>query len=374
MIVRREAVASPFDPFVLPAGQVLRNRLILAPMTTYSSYEDGTIRETEIEYLRRRAAGGFGMVMTAACYVHGSGQAFKGQWSCADDRFLPSLRSVAEAIGAEGAFSVLQIHHGGRQCPSELCGGQPWSASAVPSERPNAEVPRPMTDADIETVVQAFACAARRAHEAGFDGVEIHGANTYLLQQFVSPHSNRRDDRWGQDHLAFPLAVTDAVLGAVPTGYPIGYRFSPEEAETPGIRWSDTARLIDALCARPLAFLHVSLRDHRAPSLNGEFDEPTLRRVGRQIAGRLPLIGVGGVKELADAQRVLDSGADLVAIGRVGISDPEWPRHAQAGEAIRTKVPARDAERVLTIPAGLAARIATVPGWFEVEEEPSGVR
>jgi len=361
-------VATPFDPYLLPAGQGLRNRLVLAPMTTYSSYDDGTIRESEVEYLRRRAAGGFGMVMTAACYVHPSGKAFRGQWSCADDRFLPSLRSVADAIRSEGAFAVLQIHHGGRQCPSELCGEVPWSASAVASERPNAETPRAMTEEDVETAIRAYADAARRAFEAGYNGVEIHGANTYLLQQFVSPHSNRRDDRWGQERLAFPLAVTDAVLEAVPTGYPIGYRFSPEETETPGIRWADTARLIDALCTRPLAFLHVSLRDHRGSSLNEEFDEATLVRAARQIGGRLPLIGVGGVKVLDDAQRVLDLGADLVALGRIGISDPEWPRHAQSGQPIRTKVPSHNAEEILTIPAGLAARIASVPGWFEVEE------
>jgi 2,4-dienoyl-CoA reductase-like NADH-dependent reductase (Old Yellow Enzyme family) len=342
---------------------------MLAPMTTYSSDERGLVRDDELAYLRRRSEDGFGAVVTAACYVHPGGHAFDGQWGCDGDDKLPSLRAAAEAIRAGGAAGILQIHHGGRQCPSRLCGGQPVSASDVPSDRPNAERPRPLTPAEIEASIRSFADAAVRAQAAGFDGVEIHGANTYLLQQFVSPHSNRRDDEWGQDRLRFPLRVADAVLEAVGPGFVVGYRFSPEELETPGIRWPDTERLVDALLERPLSWLHVSLREYGQGSLHSDFEEPVIARLARQIEGRMPLVGVGAVLTREDAEAALALGADMVAVGRAAVSDPEWVTKARRGEAPRTAVPARDAATRCVIPRGLARKIYATPGWFEVEEE-----
>ncbi|MBE0643830.1 MAG: NADH-dependent flavin oxidoreductase, partial [Bacteroidetes bacterium] len=202
-----------FTPLRLRCGLTLSNRITVAPMTTWSSHQDGTIHPDEIAYLRRRSRGP-ALVMTAACYVQPEGHAFDGQWSCHSDAMLPSLRSAADAIHDEGALAVLQIHHGGRMCPASLLGHAPLSASAVPAERPGADIPRAMTEEEILACIDAFADATRRAIAAGYDGVEIHGANTYLLQQFFSPHSNRRDDAWGgtlEKRMRFPLAVARAV-------------------------------------------------------------------------------------------------------------------------------------------------------------------
>jgi 2,4-dienoyl-CoA reductase-like NADH-dependent reductase (Old Yellow Enzyme family) len=351
------------DPISLANGLNLRNRLVVAPMTTYSSYEDGRIREDELPYLRRRAEGGFGIVMTAACAVHPRGKAFDGQWVCWEDTFMDSLISAADAIHDGGAAAVLQIHHGGRQCPSRICGGPPLSASAIPSERPNAETPVAMTDEEIEETIYAFSMAALRAQAAGYDAVEIHGANTYLLQQFVSPHSNRRDDEWGQDRLAFPLAVVDSIMQTVP-GYPVGYRFSPEESENPGIRLEDTFKLIDGLCTFDLSFLHISLGNFRQGSIRGDYEAPTLTRVLEHIDGRLPLIGVGSVKTHADYDEIRAMGADLVALGRVAITEPEWPKVRSP----RLSIPASNAADVLTVPEGLTNKIYAVKGWFPVDE------
>lgn len=356
-----------FDPFVTPLLS-LKNRLVLAPMTTYSSHENGVIRDTELTYLERRAKAGFGMTMTAACYVHKTGHAFPGQWAASDDSFLPSLKSVADGIHRGSSFAVLQIHHGGRACSARLC-GEVLSASDIPIERPNAETPRAMTEDEIQTMIRAFADAARRGRDAGFDGIEIHGANTYLLQQFVSPHSNRRNDVWGQDRLKFSREVVAAVLEAVGPGYPVGYRFSPEEKETPGIRLPDTLGLIDMLCQFPLAWLHISLSDFRQTSLVGDYTEPTLELVARAIAGRLPLIGVGSIKTREDADACLELGADLVAVGRAAIIEPDWPTAIREGHPRRQKFPKENAERDLVLPAGLVNRVLNAPGWFEVEEE-----
>lgn len=336
-------------------------------MTTYSSQPDGWISDDEIPYLRLRAEGGFGLVMTAACYVHPSGHAFDGQWSCAEDRVIPSLRAVADAIREGGSYSTLQIHHGGRACPGRLCGGQPVSASAIPAERPNAETPRELTDDEIEEIIASFGQAARRAREAGFDSIEIHGANTYLLQQFVSPHSNRRTDKWGQNRLLFSQRVIDEVL-ANAGDLPVGYRFSPEELENPGIRWENTADLIDLLCAKGLAFVHVSLWDFRMKGLNGDWPKPTLERVAEKVAGRKPLIGVGQIWTLADAEEAMDMGADLVAVGRAALTHPDWPRHIAGGGEPRKTIPATGAKELFTWPAGLEDIAYNRAKWFEIEE------
>lgn len=360
-------MADVYSSLRLRSGLTLKNRLVLAPMTTYSSYPDGNLRESEEPYLESRSEG-LGATMTAACYVHKSGHAFEGQWACSGDAFLPSLARGAEAIHRGGAAAILQIHHGGRQSPSRLC-GRSVSASAIPSERPNAEVPAELTNAEIEELIAAFAKAAGRAKAAGYDGVEIHGANTYLLQQFVSPHSNRRTDRWGQDRTAFSVAVTEAVLAEVGPRFAVGYRFSPEEVETPGIRMADTEALLERLCNLPLDWLHISLGDFRQSSLNKEFEEPTLTRVLRAIDGRVPLIGVGSVKTVTDAQACLDMGAEMVAVGRAAITERDWGRRALTGETPRLKFPRQGAAEMLTLPEGLVNRILNAPGWFELEDE-----
>lgn len=356
-----------FTPFQLPR-LTLKNRLVVAPMTTYSSLPDGQIHPDELDYLHRRAAAGYGMVMTAACYVHKSGHAFEGQWSCADDSTLTSLHAAAEAIRSGGAAACLQIHHGGRRAPSRLC-GRPLSASAIPSEIAGAETPFAMTEVEIEEMIAAFGQAARRAREAGFDAVEIHGANTYLLQQFVSPHSNRREDRWGMDRLLFSTEVVDRVRAAVGPSFPVGYRFSPEENETPGIRLSDTFDLIERLAERGLDWLHISLRDYRQGSFH-DGDEPLLKRVSLAIGGRVPFIGVGSVRLTSDAEACLTGGADLVAIGRAAISEPEWPHCALAEQPPRLTIDASLGRNELTLPEGLWNKILAVEGWFEVENRP----
>lgn len=329
-------------------------------MTTYSSYADGVIREDELPYLALRAKS-FGIVMTAACRVHKSGHAFEGQWSCEDDRFLDSMRSVAEAIHSAGALAVIQIHHGGRQCPSRLC-GTPWSASAVPAERPNAETPHAMTQVEIDIVVEAFGAACRRAEQAGFDAVEIHGANTYLLQQFVSPHSNRREDVYGEDRLRFSREVIRSCKAY--TNLPIGYRLSPEEPETPGIRLNDTWPLLDLLCEEGMAWIDVSLRRYDQPSLHDANSRPVLEQVSDYVNGRSPVMGGGAVKTKSDAEACK---ADFVYVGRAGITQPDFVDVALNEGLPTTVVPAEGAAEKLTIPNGLATKIYDVPGWFPVE-------
>jgi len=157
------------------------------------------------------------------------------------------------------------------------------------------------------------------------------------------------------------------VLSAVGEGFGVGYRLSPDEPETPGLRMADTRALVDALCERPLAYIHVSTQDRRQTSPIGEYGGAALAEVAGHLRGRLPLIGVGGVRTVEDALEVLAFGADLVAIGRAAITEPDWPTKAKAGEPLRLKFPREGAAEKLTLPKPLAEKMLAVPGWADLD-------
>ena len=365
-----------FEPYRFRCGLTVANRIVIAPMTTWSSNPDGTIHNDELAYLRRRSHG-FGLVITAACYVMPEGHAFHGQWGCHDDSMLPSLHRAAETIHDCGSTAILQLHHGGRMCPKDLLGHAPLCASAVPALRPDADVPREMTLDDIHRTIEAFGSATRRAIGAGYDGVEIHGANTYLLQQFFSPHSNRRTDDWGgslERRMRFPLAVLRAVQDAASTAgrpFAVGYRLSPEEIEDPGITLEDTLVLIDALAERSPDWIHVSVREYFKGSIRNKAESaPPTTRIVQQLAGRTPVIGVGKVVTPEHAQAVCRDGCTLVAMARIVLTEPEWVEKVKNGKAtsIRDRLPRRDGDSLLTLPSALYERLLSVKNWMTVDE------
>jgi len=364
-----------FAPKTLQSGVEIKNRIVMAPMTNFSSNDDGTVSSAEVAYYARRS-NGVGMVITACTYVTPNGKGFPGEFAGDRDEMIPSLRRLAEAIQAQGARAVLQIFHGGRSCPPELVpNGDVVSASAVPNEK--GVVPRELTDAEVEGIVRDFGEATRRAIEAGYDGVEIHGANGYLIQQFYSPHTNRRTDRWGGDEekrLAFPLAVVDAVNSAVrqhaKRPFLVGYRFSPEEPETPGLTMAETFRLIDALAEKSLDYIHVSLQDFwSAPRRGADESKARIEWIVERAAGRVPVIGVGSIHTPEEALKAFGAGIDFVALGRELIMEPDWVKKVvEEREAdIRTTV-TKDDQAELVVPDPLWNAIMNTPGWFPVVE------
>jgi 2,4-dienoyl-CoA reductase-like NADH-dependent reductase (Old Yellow Enzyme family) len=364
-----------FEPFTFPCGITAKNRLALAPMTHCSSHPDGTVSEQELPYYRMRAQG-LGIVITAAAMVALDGKGFNNQFGVHDDAMLPGLKTLADTLHQQGALAILQIHHGGRMSPPELVpDGKIYSASAIPAVREGLPLPLEMTEAHILQTIQAFGDATRRAIQAGFDGVELHGANTYLLQQFFSPHSNRRTDRWGgnvQQRMAFPLAVIDAVKTVVKTHasqpFIVGYRFSPEEVENPGITFEDSLLFAETLAAQHLDFLHVSSNQFWGGSLRDGQDKMSRAvRIQAAVGHRVPIIGVGSIATPDDAFKVLNTGVPLLAIGRELVVEPNWVSKVQADEIsqIRTTLRPTDQEE-LGIPDGLWQMIIHVPGWFPV--------
>ncbi|KWW21345.1 NADH-dependent flavin oxidoreductase [Peribacillus simplex] len=362
-----------FESFNIGKGVEVKNRLVMAPMTNFSSNPDGTVSDEEISYYERRSSG-VGMVITACTYVTANGKGFHGEFGGDTDEMIPSLSRLASAIKAKGAKAILQIFHGGREVPPELVpNGDVVSAGDIPSVGEGKTVPRPLTEKEIESIILDFGETTRRAIEAGYDGVEIHGANGYLIQQFFSPHSNRREDKWGgslERRLSFPLAVVDEVQKAVANHakapFIVGYRFSPEEPETPGITMDDTLALIDGLVKKDLAYLHVSLMDFWSKGRRGaNANRPRMEVIKERVGDQVPVIGVGSIYTADDAINALQSGVPLLALGRELIIDPEWVQKVEQGREteIVTKIN-KDHQRQLEIPDPLWQAIIHSPGWF----------
>ncbi|MGP2482275.1 flavocytochrome c [Pantoea eucalypti] len=323
------------NPLTLPNGAVLKNRLVMAPMTTCTGFYDGTVTSELVEYYRARA-GSIGTVIVECCFIDNRGPAFPGAIAIDSDNKIPGLKRIADAIKSEGSTAILQIYHGGRMVEPELIGGKtPVAPSAIAAPREGATQPLALSAEEVDTMITKFGDAVNRAIKAGFDGVEIHGANTYLIQQFYSPNSNQRDDKWGgsRDNRArFPLEVLEITHKMAErfahNSFIIGYRFSPEEIEVPGIRFDDTLYLLEKLAARGLDYVHFSVGQLLRPSIVDTQDPTPL--IEKFIAMRspelakVPVIGVGGVVNKADAELALEKGYDLVAIGKACIAYPNW--------------------------------------------------
>lgn len=323
-----------FEPYTLNNGVTVANRLVVAPMTHWASDAEGHITDTERAFLNGRAEG-FGLFVTAATLVSPEGKAFAGEPEAIGAEDLASLKETAAFIKGQGAKAILQLHHGGRQALKELVEGRDRVSASSDSEidggEQTADGVRAMSDEEIQGVIAAFGRATALAIEAGFDGVEIHGANGYLLQQFFSGHSNRRTDEWGgsvENRMRFPLAVVDAVTSARDKAqrpdFIIGYRFSPEEPEERGLTMTDTYALVDALVEKPLQYLHVSLHDFFAHARRGA--DTSVQRVTllhERIAGKLPLIGVGNLLDAADVDHAWGTGSvEFLAFGKAVLLNP----------------------------------------------------
>lgn len=360
-----------FEPFTFPNGMTIPNRLLLAPMTTNSSFENGMVTGDELRYYARRSQG-LGAVITSCAHVLENGR-FAGSLSAASDNRIESLAKLAQTIQQNGTKAILQIFHVGRMGNRRaLRGEQPVSASAVAPLRENAETPRELRADEVEEVVQAFKEATRRAIQAGFDGVELHGANTYLLQQFFSPHSNRREDEWGgslEKRMKFPLAVVEAAQKAVAEyaekPFLLGYRISPEEMEEPGITLEDTLALIERLKAMELDYLHISTGNIRQTSMRNKEDKtPVLKKIIAAVGDDLPLVGVGAVHTAEDGLAALEMGLPLVAVGRQLLVEPDWVQKVQEGREAEIRMAIRSEDREdLAFPDEMWEYVKSRPGW-----------
>ncbi len=319
-------------PYSFPrTGTTIRNRLVLAAMTNKQSHADGSLSEDELKWLAARARGGFGIVTTCAAHVSRDGQGWDGELGVFEDSLLPGLKRLASALRSEGAVSLVQIFHGGVRAPSRLTGQQPFSASVFELDTKDFEVPREATVEDIERTIAAFAAAARRCAEAGFDGVEIHGAHGYLITQFLGTSSNTRTDEWGgslENRARFLRRIVAATREATPTDFLVGVRISPEVADQ-GVELDDSLKVARWLADDGVDFVHVSNWDSfKAPAAHPESKKMLSTWFREAVGADMPLIATGGVWTPAEADLVLSHGADMVGVARAAIGNDSWPHTA----------------------------------------------
>jgi len=308
-------------------GDAWPNRLVLAPMTNKQSHPDGTLSEDELHWLSRRAEGGFGVVMTCAAHVSHAGQAWIGQMAAWDDRFVPGLRQIPEAVSRYGRRSILQLYHGGRRAKSVVSGEPtlaPWADARTGSRR--------MTIEEIREAVDDFAAAARRAQDAGFDGVEVHAAHGYLIEQFLDSSRNTRDDEFGGDfegRARFLRAVVERIRDLTDPDFQVGVRISPE---SDGIILEESQALAASMMASGLIdFLDLSLWDSFKYPRDSRFAERPLLEQFADLPRHGVRVGVAGkIYSGAAVQECLDRGADFVVVGTAAIVHHDFANRVMA--------------------------------------------
>lgn len=321
----------------------IKNRVFMAPMVRNYADEQGRMTPRYLAHLERIARGGVGAMILEAAFVSPEGRGFRHQLGLHDDHVIAGLSEAVRSIHSQGALAGIQLYHAGRQTTHQVIHEQPVAPSELPCPLLN-ELPHALDLAEIRSLVHAFGAAARRAMQAGFDFVEIHAAHGYLITQFLSPFSNRRDDTYGgsvEKRRRFLGEIIDAVRTATNAEYPITARISADEMVPGGMDASDAVDLARWLEQRGIAAVHVSTgnygsytRGQMIPPMATE-DAPLVKYAALiKQAVSIPVIAVAKLRTPALAEAVLENGqADFVALGRELLADPDWPLKAQDGRA-----------------------------------------
>ncbi|MEX3974341.1 NADH:flavin oxidoreductase [Paraburkholderia caribensis] len=323
-------------------GIALRNRIAVAPMTRITATEYGHPTQTMFDYYKRFAKGGFGLVTTEGIYTDKAfSQGYRFQPGLADDEQAKAWSTFNREMHEHGTPVFAQLMHAGALSQGNVYRSHTVGPSAV---RPKGEQmkfyfgqglyaePKQMTDAEIDEAIQGFVAAARRAvNIAGFQGVEIHGANGYLLDQFLTAGTNRRTDRWGGDTKArvqLLVDVVEAVRLGIGDAVPVGIRISQGKVNDFGSRWSggeaDAEVIFGTLADAGIDFLHVTEFEAWQPAFEGTHD--SLVTLARRYAPAVTVIANGGLHTAERINHALASGADLVTVGRGALANPDLPK------------------------------------------------
>ncbi|AKU98635.1 FMN oxidoreductase [Labilithrix luteola] len=348
--------AKLFEP--LRVGQLqLDNRIVIAPMCQYSAV-DGCMTDWHLIHLGHLALSGAALLTIEATAVLPEGRISYGDVGLWDDRTEHAVADVLRSIRRHSKMPIaIQLAHAGRKASTDL----PWLGGAqippgrengwqtvAPSSDPYAQHEHPPMALDREgmkRITQAFATAARRAARLGVDAVQIHGAHGYLLHEFLSPLSNRRDDEYGGRSLAnrmrFPIEVFDAVRQAFPSDKPVTMRVSGTDWVAGGWDIEQTVEFAKTLEARGCAAIHVSsggLDPRQRIPVGPGYQVPLARAVKHDVS--MPVVAVGLITEYEQAEAIVGTGdADLIALARTILYDPRWPWHAAAHLGARVQAP-----------------------------------
>ena len=324
------------------------NRFVRSATHEFMAEDDGTPTERQAEVYRKLAEGEVGLIITGHAYVNPEGKASPRQTGIFDDRFIGPLSRLSSAVLGTPSRIFVQIAHAGRQSNKRLCGGTPIAPSAVfdPSSKVH---PREMTAADIRATVEDFVQAARRAQEAGFDGVQIHAAHGYLLSTFISPHTNRRTDEWGgsvENRSRILVEIIRGIKTACGWQFPVLIKLNSTDFLPTGLSVEDAVAIARILEAEGLDGVEVSggmaesgrgsvWMGLRAEDEEGYFTENAAKF---KAVLKIPVSGLGGNRTLAVMDEFIRQGrADMISLSRPLIRDPFLVRKFRFGEAVKSE-------------------------------------
>ena len=327
----------------------IKNRIVMPPMTTRTADDEGFVTEDCIAYYLTRVRGGTGLITVEMASPEKVGRHRRREIGIYDDRFIPGLKRLVDAIHRGGAKASIQLGHAGGHTRIDICGETPIAPSAIP--HPVYEttfetiVPQEMTKARIQETIAAHIAAAQRARTAGFDCVEIHAAHGYLISQFHAPFENRRNDEYGgalENRARFGLEVLRAVKSAADIA--VVFRLSVEDFFPGGLRFSEGRQIAIWAAAAGADALHVTAGHYRSqpsaqvvlPPMN--FADATFLDYAADVKKRVnvPVIAVGRLGDPTTAERAVSQGkTDFIALGRALIAEPQWVEKVRRGEPIR---------------------------------------
>lgn len=325
-----------------------RNRIVMPPMGTNYAGENGEVTDKLINYYSERAKGGTGLIITEVGAVdYPEAKAIINQIRIDNDKFIPGLHELTSSVHNHGAKIFIQLHHAGRQTtPNEIEGKQPVSASPVKDEFLQVE-PRELDKEEVEELVNKYIDSAERAKKAGFDGIELHGAHGYLIGQFISSRTNKRDDKYGgdlEDRLTFSLEIIEGIKERLGEDFPISFRLSGDEFIEGGHGIEESKKVAKKLEKAGINVLHITAGIYESmPNILEpmRFEEGWRTHISKQIKEvlEIPTITVGVIRKPEMANQIIKEGiADFVSVGRGHITDPYFTRKAAKGntEKIRS--------------------------------------
>ncbi|MCT4605682.1 MAG: FAD-dependent oxidoreductase [Marinisporobacter sp.] len=328
-----------FEPINI--GKIeIKNRLVVPPMVVSLCNEDGTITERFIDYHEAKAKGGFGLIITENYAITPAGKGFKYMGCMWNDEQMESNKELTRRVHKHGAKIALQIFHAGRETSSALTGMKIVAPSAIP-DPVIGEMPHALTEEEIQVIVEQFGDAALRAKQAGFDAVELQGAHGYLINQFMSPFSNKRVDGYGgnlMNRVRFALEIIENIQAKVGKDYPILYRISADELIENGLTIEDTKVMVKILENAGVAAIDVSVGVYAsgfhitAPAAVKHGWETDFAKEFKSIVS-IPVITSGRINNPFLAEGILLSQkADMIGMARASLADPELPNKAKEGK------------------------------------------
>jgi 2,4-dienoyl-CoA reductase-like NADH-dependent reductase (Old Yellow Enzyme family)/thioredoxin reductase len=322
----------------------LPNRVVFAATSSELADKDGFVGDDLVEYYAERARGGTGLIVVEATYIEQEGKRLHHNAMLHDDCFIPGLRKVVQTAHAEGAKMALQLNHGGRESIPDVSGSVPLAPSPIPSQFTgvgDAVIPKQLTVGEIDRIVGRFAEAARRSRDAGFDAVELHGAHGYLIGEFLSPDSNKREDDYGgsvQRRAYFGVRLIRAIKEKLGADYPVIVRMNGRDHVQHGLELADAiemAVMFEAAGADSISVsggVHASRPYMVVPGMS--VDRGCYVSYGDAIRKRVkvPVMVVGRINTPELAEQILeDEQADFICLSRALIADPHFPAKAKAG-------------------------------------------